>query len=63
MDNGACHAIDRDRVAGRFLLTGSANLLLMRQNSESLAALLLHTGETIEWLAPDVLAAPWWTVA
>jgi predicted AAA+ superfamily ATPase len=30
-------AIDRDRVAGRFLLTGSANLLLMRQVSESLA--------------------------
>ncbi len=30
-------AIDRDRVAGRFLLTGSANLLLMKQVSESLA--------------------------
>lgn len=30
-------AIDRDRVPGRFLLTGSANLLLMRQVSESLA--------------------------
>lgn len=30
-------AIDRDRRAGRFLLTGSANLLLMRQVSESLA--------------------------
>jgi predicted AAA+ superfamily ATPase len=30
-------AIDRERVAGRFLLTGSANLLLMRQVSESLA--------------------------
>lgn len=24
--------------------------------------LLLHTGSTIEWLAPDVLAAPWWCV-
>ncbi|MCO5121355.1 MAG: ATP-binding protein [Burkholderiaceae bacterium] len=24
------------------------------------AGLLLHTGSTIEWLAPDVLAAPWW---
>jgi len=22
--------------------------------------LLLHTGSTIEWLASDVLAAPWW---
>ena len=30
-------AIDRRRVPGRFLLTGSANLLLMRQVSESLA--------------------------
>ena len=24
--------------------------------------LLLHTGGTLEWLAPDVLAAPWWRV-
>ena len=30
-------AIDRRRVAGQFLLTGSANLLLMRRVSESLA--------------------------
>ena len=30
-------AIDRRRTPGRFLLTGSANLLLMRQTSESLA--------------------------
>src|SRR5688572_18208075 len=30
-------AIDRRRRAGQFLLTGSANLLLMRQVSESLA--------------------------
>jgi len=30
-------AIDGDRQAGRFLLTGSANLLLMRKVSESLA--------------------------
>jgi predicted AAA+ superfamily ATPase len=26
------------------------------------AGLLLHTGTTIEWLTPDVLAAPWWSV-
>lgn len=25
-------------------------------------ALLLHTGNTLEWLAPGVLAAPWWRV-
>ena len=24
--------------------------------------LLLHTGHTLEWLAPDVLAVPWWRV-
>ena len=24
------------------------------------AGLLLHTGKTLEWLAPDVLAVPWW---
>src|SRR5512134_1812458 len=30
-------AIDQRRVAGRYLLTGSANLLMMRQVSESLA--------------------------
>jgi uncharacterized protein len=26
------------------------------------AGLLLHSGKTVEWLAPDVLAAPWWRV-
>ena len=26
------------------------------------AGLLLHTGDAIEWLTPDVLAAPWWRV-
>ena len=103
-------AIDRRRTPGRFLLTGSANLLMMQKVSESLAgrasyltlvveaagrllsieikasarprladavhlrsfraeygkkarpALLLHTGTTLEWLAPDILAAPWWRV-
>ena len=26
------------------------------------AGLLLHAGNTLEWLAPDVLAVPWWKV-
>ena len=26
------------------------------------AGLLLHTGDMLDWLAPDVLAAPWWRV-
>jgi len=25
-------------------------------------AQLLHTGSSVEWLSPDVLAAPWWRV-
>ena len=28
----------------------------------SRAGLLLHTGSVTEWLAPDVLAVPWWRV-
>lgn len=35
-------AIDRERRPGRFLLTGSANLLLMKQVSESLAGRASH---------------------
>lgn len=30
--------------------------------NKSRAGLLLHTGDTLEWLGPDVLAAPWWRV-
>ena len=26
------------------------------------AGLLLHTGSRLDWIAPDVLAAPWWRV-
>lgn len=29
---------------------------------KSRAGLLLHTGPMLEWLAPDILAAPWWRV-
>lgn len=29
---------------------------------QSRAALLLHTGDRLEWLAPGILAAPWWRV-
>jgi hypothetical protein len=62
-------AIDARRVKGRFLLTGSANLLLMRQVSESLAGRAsyltlwpmtrreqLGLGRTGIW--DDLLAAP-----
>jgi hypothetical protein len=30
--------------------------------SRALAGLLLHTGESVSWLADGVLAAPWWSV-
>ena len=26
------------------------------------AGILLHDGDMLDWIAPDVLAAPWWTV-
>ena len=29
---------------------------------EARAGLLLHTGDAVEWLLPDVLAVPWWRV-
>jgi hypothetical protein len=29
---------------------------------ESHCGLLLHDGDTLEWMAPNVLAAPWWMV-
>src|SRR5690348_5916311 len=42
-------AIDRNRKPGRFLLTGSANLLLMRQVSESPVRTLRTSSCTICW--------------
>jgi hypothetical protein len=30
--------------------------------NRSRAGLLLHAGERTEWLAPKILAAPWWRV-
>jgi hypothetical protein len=29
---------------------------------ESRVGLLLHTSDSVEWLAPGILAAPWWRV-
>jgi hypothetical protein len=42
----------------------AANLRTFRgeYGKKARAGLLLHTGSTLEWLAPDVLAAPWWRV-
>jgi uncharacterized protein len=45
-------------------LSDAANLrvFLSEYADRSRAAVLLHAGEHIEWLAPDVLAVPWWRV-
>ena len=45
-------------------LADTAHLRTFRDeyDKKARAGLLLHAGNEIEWLAPDVLAAPWWTV-
>ena len=45
-------------------LSDAAHLRTFRTEygKKARAGLLLHTGNTLEWLAPDVLAAPWWKV-
>ena len=43
-------------------LRDTANLrtFLAEYGETARAGLLLHTGETLKWLAPNVLAMPWW---
>ena len=45
-------------------LRDTAHLRAFRKEyaSTARAGLLLHTGSTLEWLTPDVLAVPWWRV-
>jgi predicted AAA+ superfamily ATPase len=52
------------KSTGRPRLSDAAHLRTFRAEygKKARAGLLLHTGHAIEWLAPDVLAAPWWTV-
>ena len=52
------------RTCARPRLSDAAHLRTFRAEygKKARAGLLLHTGQAIEWLAPDVLAAPWWTV-
>ena len=42
--------------------TASLRTFRSEYGDRSRAGLLLHAGTTLEWLAPDVLAAPWWKV-
>jgi hypothetical protein len=45
-------------------LADAAHLRTFRREygKKARAGLLLHAGSSLEWLAPDVLAAPWWKV-
>jgi predicted AAA+ superfamily ATPase len=45
-------------------LADCAHLRTFRQEfgRKARAGLLLHTGRTVAWLTPDVLAVPWWKV-
>lgn len=52
------------KASARPRLKDAAHLRSFRQEygNKARAGLLLHTGTTLEWLAPDVLAVPWWRV-
>jgi uncharacterized protein len=52
------------KATSRPRLKDAANLRAFRAEygKTARAGLLLHTGATTEWLAPDVLAVPWWKV-
>jgi hypothetical protein len=52
------------KATARPRLADTAHLRTFRAEygRKARAGLLLHTGNTVEWLAPDVLAAPWWRV-
>lgn len=52
------------KASARPRLADAAHLRTFRAEygRKARAGLLLHTGTLLDWLAPDVLAAPWWTV-
>lgn len=52
------------KATARPRLAECAHLRSFRREygQQARAGLLLHTGSALEWLAPDVLAAPWWRV-
>jgi predicted AAA+ superfamily ATPase len=52
------------KATGRPRLGDAVHLRTFRAEygRKARAGLLLHTGSTLEWLAPDVLAVPWWRV-
>jgi hypothetical protein len=52
------------KAAARPRLSDAAHLQTFRgeYGRKARPGLLLHTGSSLQWLAPDVLAAPWWRV-
>ena len=52
------------KATSRPRLGAAAHLRTFRAEygEQARAGLLLHTGTMLEWLAPGVLAAPWWKV-
>lgn len=52
------------KATARPRLGDASNLRLFRQEygEQARSGLLLHTGEDVEWITPDVLAVPWWRV-
>lgn len=52
------------KASARPRLSDAAHLRSFRQEygKKARAGLLLHTGDSMEWLAPDVLAVPWWRI-
>jgi uncharacterized protein len=52
------------KATSRPRLADAAHLRTFRREygKKARPGLLLHTGSALEWLAPDVLAAPWWKV-
>ncbi len=52
------------KATARPRLADCAHLRTFRSEygKKARAGLLIHTGSTLEWLAPDVLAVPWWRV-
>jgi hypothetical protein len=52
------------KAAARPRLSDAAHLRTFRgeYGRKARPGLLLHTGSALQWLAPDVLAAPWWRV-
>jgi hypothetical protein len=52
------------KATARPRLSDAAQLRTFRSEygKKSRSGLLLHAGKTVQWLTPDVLAAPWWKV-